>query len=164
MAMENLLIPIEYRVDETRESPGMLSGVLMAYGTRANDRPEMFEMDAFHWRADGIVIREQHNRAAPIVRAQPYMEGRALKISVPLPNTSRGRDAATAMQGEHPLYSGLSVEFNAERETRRGGLRVISRAFLDGASLVDTPAYLESKVEIREGLGLIVPRSVFTWL
>ena len=33
----------------------------------------------------------------------------------------------------NPLYSGLSVEFNAERETRRNGLRVITRAFLDGA-------------------------------
>ena len=162
--MENLLIPIEYRADETRESPGMLSGVLMAYGTRANDRPEKFEMDAFHWRADGIIIREQHNRAAPIVRAQPYMEGRELRISVPLPNTTRGRDTAIAMQGDNPLYSGLSVEFQAERETRQGGIRVISKAFLDGASLVDTPAYMQSKVEVREESGLIVPRSVFTWL
>ena len=30
--MENLLIPLEYRQDETRESPGLLSGVLMTYG------------------------------------------------------------------------------------------------------------------------------------
>ena len=68
------------------------------------------------------------------------------------------------MQGEHPLYSGLSVEFNAEKESRRNGLRVITRAFLDGASLVDTPAYLDSTVEVREESGLFVPRSIFTWL
>ena len=162
--METLFTTLEFRADETRESPGLLSGVLMSYGTRANDRPEMFEQGAFHWRDTGIIIREQHNRASPIVRAIPYIEGRELRVSVPLPNTTRGRDAATAMQGDNPLYSGLSVEFNAERESKRGGLRVITRAFLDGASLVDTPAYLASTVEVREESGLIVPRSVYSWL
>ena len=162
--METLFAALEFRADETRESPGMLSGVLMAYGTRANDRPEMFEAGAFHWRESGIVIREQHNRAAPIVRAMPYLDGDMLRVNVALPNTGRGRDAATAMQGENPLYSGLSVEFNAERETRRNGLRVITRAFLDGASLVDTPSYPSSTVEVREESGLFVPWSVFTWL
>ncbi len=162
--METLFAALEFRADETRDSPGLLSGVLMAYGTRANDRPELFEDGALYWRDSGIVIREQHNRAAPIVRAQPYMEGRELRVNVPLPNTQRGRDAAFAMQGDNPLYTGLSVEFNAERETRRNGLRVITRAFLDGASLVDTPAYLGSTVEVREESGLFVPRSVFTWL
>ena len=44
--MESLLIPLEYRQDETRESPGMLSRCLMTYGTTAKDRPEMFEMNA----------------------------------------------------------------------------------------------------------------------
>ena len=38
--MESLLIPLEYRQDETRESPGTLAGVLMTYGTKAKDRPE----------------------------------------------------------------------------------------------------------------------------
>ena len=42
--MESLLIPLEYRQDESRESPGTLAGVLMTYGTKAKDRPEMFEM------------------------------------------------------------------------------------------------------------------------
>ena len=162
--MESLFAQLEFRQDETRESPGMLTGILMAYGTRANDRPELFEDGAFHWRDSGIIIREQHRRDSPIVRAMPYLEGRELRINVPLPNTTRGRDAAVSMQGENPLYSGLSVEFNAERETRRNGLRVITRAFLDGASLVDTPSYLGSTVEVREESGLFVPRSIFTWL
>ena len=162
--MESLLIPIEYRADATRESPGMLSGVLMTYGARANDRPEMFEAGAFHWRESGIVIREQHNRQAPIVRAIPYLEGRELRINAPLLNDTRGRDIAVAMQGDNPLYTGLSVEFRAERETRRNGLRVITRAFLDGAGLVDTPSYLSSTVEVREGLADLRPWSVFAWL
>ena len=162
--METLLADIEFRADETRESPGMLSGVLMSYGSRANDRPEMFEDGAFHWRASGIVIREQHNRAAPIARAIPYLEGRELRINVPLPCTTRGRDVSESMKGDNPLFSGLSVEFSAERETRKNGLRVITRAFLDGASLVDTPSYLSSTVEVREESGLFVPRSIYKWL
>ena len=161
--MENLLVPLEFRADETRESPGMLAGVLMSYGSRANDRPEMFEQGAFHWRESGIIIREQHNREAPIVRGIPYLEGKELRIEIPLPNTSRGRDAATNMRGPNPLYGGLSVEFNSEQETRRAGLRVITRAFLDGAGLVDNPSYLTSTVEVR-GEQAFEPRSILTWL
>ena len=161
--MENLIVPLEFRADETRQSPGLLAGVLMAYGSRASDRPEMFELGAFHWRDNGIIMREQHNREAPIVRAIPYLEGQELRIEIPLPNTTRGRDAATNMRGENPLYGGLSVEFAAEKETRRDGLRVITRAFLDGASLVDNPSYLTSTVEVRKSL-TVNPRSVFEWL
>ena len=46
--MEHLLIPLEFRQDESRDSPGLLSGVLMTYGEPANDRREMFEMGALH--------------------------------------------------------------------------------------------------------------------
>ena len=161
--MESLLIPLEYRQDESRESPGTLAGVLMTYGTKAKDRPEMFEMNALHWDPSGIVIREQHNRQAPILRAIPYLEGQELRINAPLLNTTRGRDIAEAMKGPNPLFSGLSVEFRAEKETRRGGLRVISSAYLGGAGLVDSPSYKDSKVEIREEL-VMAPWGVFTWL
>jgi phage head maturation protease len=161
--MEHLLIPLELRQDETRESPGMLAGVLMTYGERANDRPEMFEMGAFHWDADGIVIRRQHDRAQPIIRAIPYVEGRELMINAPLLNDTMGRDIAEAMKGPHPLYTGLSVEFRAEKESRRNGLRVITSAYLGGAGLVDKPAYKDSKVEIREEV-VIAPWGVFVWL
>ena len=161
--MEQLLIPLEYRQDETRESPGLLSGILMLYGTKANDRPELFEQDAFHWPESGILIREQHNRQAPIVRAVPFLEGRELRINAPLLNNTRGRDVAESMKGPHPVYTGLSVEFRAEKETRRGGLRVISRAFLGGAGLVDTPSYLESVVEVRQE-GTSAYRRIHLWL
>ena len=162
--MEHLLIPLEYRQDESRESPGLLAGVLMTYGERANDRPEMFEMNAFHWDTAGIVIRRQHDRTQPIIRAVPYLEGRELIINAPLLNDTMGRDIAEAMKGPNPIYTGLSVEFRAEKETRRNGIRVISSAFLGGAGLVDKPAYKDSKVEIREGLATLEPRGVFLWL
>ena len=45
--METLLVPIEIRQDETRQSPGVLTGTLMTYETRARDRAEMFRTGAF---------------------------------------------------------------------------------------------------------------------
>ena len=167
--METLYLPMEYRADTSNESPGLLSGVVMTYGTRARDRAEMFEQDAFHWRDDGILIRELHPQRGgpqvpPIMRAMPYLEGRELRINAPLPNTTKGRDVAESMKGPLPLYQGLSVEFEPERETRQGGLRMIKRAFLGGAALVLRGAYPESTVEVREESGLFVPRAETLWL
>ena len=82
----------------------MLSGILMVYGTKAKDREELFEMNALHWDTSGIVIREQHNRQAPILRAIPYLEGRVLRINAPLVEHTRGRDIAEAMKGSNPLF------------------------------------------------------------
>ena len=149
--MDHLLVPIEYRADDSNESPGLLSGTLMAYGTRGRRRAEMFEQDAFHWSADGIVIRELHPNpngqpTPPILRTVPFLEGRELKISASLPNTTRGRDVAESMKGPLPLYGGLSVEFAAaeKQATNRNGVRVISRAYLDGAALVLRGEYADS--------------------
>ena len=167
--MESLIVPLEYREDTSNASPGLLSGVLMRYETRANDRPEIFEANAFHWPDDGILIRELHPKpngppTPPVLRTRPFMEGLELRISAPLPNTTKGRDVAEAMKGPMPLYGGLSVEFRAEREMRRNGLRVIQRAYLDGAALVERGAYADAMVEVREGLATMRPWSVFTWL
>ena len=148
--METLLIPIEYRQDESRQSPGLLIGTLLTYETRAGDRPEMFESGALRWPESGIVINEGHDRSQMILRTVPFLEGREVRISGRLPDTSKGRDVATNMRADPPLYGGLSIEFDAERETRRSGLRVIQRALLTGAGLVDRPAYRDSVAEVRQ--------------
>ena len=107
--MEHLLIPLECRADDSNTSPGLLSGVLMTYGTRANDRPEMFEQDALHWPAEGILVREQHNRQAPIVRAIPYLEGREVRINAPLLNDTQGpRYCRGHERTESDFHGGLS--------------------------------------------------------
>ena len=167
--MERLIVPVEYRADVTNGSPGILTGILMTYETRARDRPELFEQDAFHWREDGIVIRELHPQRGgpetpPIMRAMPFLEGRELRINAPLPNTTRGRDVAESMRGPLPLYGGMSVEFSPELEARQGGLRRIKKAYLDGAALVLRGAYADSTVEVRDGLASIRPRQCFQWL
>ena len=91
-----------------------------------------------------------HNRLNPFVKVLPFLDGAELRIDAALPDTQRARDVATNMKGDLPLYTGLSVEFHPERETRRNGIRVIQRARLTGGGLVDFPAYKEAVVEVRQ--------------
>ena len=151
--MDLLTCEIRFAEDETRQTPGRLVGTLLTYGERASDRPEVFDPDSLYFPDGGLWVNEQHNRQAPILRAMPTLEGRALLIDAAIPNTTRGRDAANGMQSDPPLYTGLSLEFKAEKETRRNGLRVIQRAFAPSAGLVDVPSYKGSTVELRERSG-----------
>ena len=162
MDLNEIVCEIRYAEDVTRESPGRLTGTLLTYERPANDRPEIFTRGALEWPENGIVIDEQHNRQAPIVRAIPRLEGDALTVDVPLPNTSRGRDAAVNVR--EGVLTGLSVSFLAIREGKRGPLREIRQARLLRAGLVDTPSYLESMVEVRSQGGLILPRLETLWL
>ena len=158
-------VEIRFKEDESRQSPGILTGTLMTYETRASDRPETFEQDSLEWPDDGIVIYEQHNPHAPIVRAIPFVEGREVKINTPFPNTTRGRDAAVNLR--EGVLTGLSVEFKAVRQSFRSGVRSISKAMLRGAGLVVAPAYSDSLAEVRsEGIAAHSEaiRGAYSWL
>ena len=133
----------------------------LTYETRARDRAELFTSGALRWHADGFNINVQHDRKNAVVRVLPYVEDGAVKISAPLPNTTAGRDAAENIRTG--VFTGLSIEFQAEREKRELGIRRIDRAFVAGAALVDKPSYGDSTVEVRES-GVAVSRSVFLWL
>ena len=140
----------EIRLEAAPEGkgPGRLVGILMTYGQRAGDRPEVFQPDSLHWPADGVVLREMHDRRAPLARFIPSVEGAEVRVDIPLPDTQRARDAATLVKSG--TLRGLSVEFFPEKETAAAGdLRVIHRARLVGAGLVDDPAYSESTVSVR---------------
>ena len=145
--MEFLLAALEVRADQSRQSPGRLVGTLLTYESRARDRAEVFATGALTWPDDGIVLNEQHNRQAPIMRVVPEVRGAAVVIDAPLPDTSRGRDAATMIR--NGTLRGLSVEFRALREDRIAGVRRITAARLGGAGLVDDPSYAGSTVELR---------------
>ena len=138
---------VELREDDTRQSPGRLTGVLLTYGERAGDRSELFEAGALRWPDNGIVLRRQHNRAAPIMRVVPETRGSEVAIDAPLPDTQAGRDAAREIRDG--LFRGLSVEFRATAQRYAGGVRRIAGALLNGAGLVDDPSYSGSRVEIR---------------
>ena len=148
---EEIRCAVEVREDDTRQSPGRLVGTLLRYEERAGDRPELFENGALRWPDNGIVLRRQHNRSAPIMRVIPETRGSEVVIDVPLPDTTAGRDAAREIRDG--LFRGLSVEFRATAQSYRGGVRRIAGALLNGAGLVDTPSYLGSRVEVRNRKG-----------
>ena len=149
-SLANLLIEVRYVEDTTRESPGRLVGTLLTYGETSRDRPERFMRDSLQWADAGIIVNEQHNRQAAIMRVHPFLDGDLLRVDEALPNTVRGRDAATNIRDG--LYTGLSVEF-AKRgvvASYVGGVREIRQAVLVGAGLVDLASYPGSTVEVRE--------------
>ena len=145
--MTEIRCKVELREDDTLQSPGRLIGVLLTYGARASDRPELFEEGALSWPDDGIVINRQHVRGAPIMRAVPELRGSDLVIDQALPDTVAGRDAAEEIRGG--LMRGLSVEFSAKRQSIVAGVRRIREAVLGAAGLVDDPSYSGSTVEVR---------------
>ena len=148
--MDELRCSIELREDQTRLSPGHLSGVSIRYGTQARDRPELFEQGALRIPDDGVLLREMHRRDSPIMKIHPFLSGAELRVDQAFPNTTAGRDAATNLKPPNNIYSGLSVEFKAIRETRRGGIRIVQDGFLTGAGLVDLGAYRQAIAEVRQ--------------
>ena len=147
MTADEIRCSVEIREDADRQSPGRLRGVLLQYGERASDRPELFETGALRWPNNGIVLRRQHNRGAPIMRVQPVVEGDRVLIDAPLPDTTAGRDAAREIRDG--LMTGLSVEFRSTAQRYVTGVRRIASALLGGAGLVDDPSYAGSRVEVR---------------
>ena len=93
--MDHLLFECRAADDPTRESAGRIVGTLLKYGEQASDRGEVFLPGSLSWDQAGIIINEQHNRAAPIVRALPFLDGDEVRIDVKVPSTQRGRDAIT---------------------------------------------------------------------
>lgn len=145
--MDQINCDIELRADDSRASPGRVIGTLIEYGIQARDRQERFLDGSLSWPDGGIVLSEQHNRQAPILRFTPKLEGSKLTIDALLPDSTRGRDAAVSIR--EGLFTGLSVEFVSKQEARRGGVREIARAQLVGAGLVDSPSYAGSSVSLR---------------
>ena len=163
--MDNLLVEVRFVEDATRQSPGRLTGTLLTYGEMARDRAEKILDNALRWDETGIVIYEQHERTAPIVRAVPFLENRELRIDVALPNSTRGRDAAENVRTG--LLTGLSVEMLKTSIVAAyvGGVREIRSALLAGAGLVDLAAYRNSTVEIRHSDGgVALPTAATLWL
>ena len=138
---------IEIRQDETRQSPGRLVGRILKYGERALDRAELFESGALSWPADGVILNRQHERRTPIMRVIPELRGGELVIDQALPDTASGRDAATEIRSG--LFRGLSVSFQAKRQSFAGGVRRIQSAAMTAIGLVDDPSY-DAPVEIRQ--------------
>lgn len=159
---DEILMEVRFEADPERLGPGMLVGTLMVYESRATDRPEMFMPGSLHFPETGIILDEQHNRQNPIMRVQPVLVGKTLSVSGRIPDTTRGRDAATNIR--EGVLTGLSVTFHAEREERRGGVRRILRAFCPRAGLVDSGSYSEALVEVRAKSWQLSHEELLRWL
>ena len=161
--MDEIRCKIELREDEGRSGPGRIFGTLMAYGTRATDRAEIFEIGSLKWdTAAGIVVNRQHQRSAPVARLVPTIEGDKVMIDAPLPDTTAGRDAAAEIRSG--LMRGLSIEFRSVRQSIVGGVRRITEAVLSGAAIVDSPSYAGATVEVRAKGGGNRPTEETLWL
>ena len=160
--VEQIHCEIRFKEDETRQSPGRLTGTLLPYETRARDRPELFKTGALEWPENGILFRHMHERNRPVVRAIPYVAGNEVKIDTPLPDTTIGRD--TAVNFREGILTGLSVEFKSLAEGVRGGMREIRRALLLGGGLVDDPSYADSLAEVRSSASTNAPTEATLWL
>ena len=145
--MDKLVFEIRQLDDPTRESPGRLAGTLLVYEERAQDRKEVFARGALTWPAEGILINWQHDRQKPLLRAVPFIDGDAVKIDAPIPNTVLGRDTVENIRAG--VFGGMSIEFHSKSEGRRGNLREIRSAHLGAAGLVDTGSYAGATVEVR---------------
>ena len=163
--MDNLLFyaAIEYAVDDTRESPGRLTGILVTYGEQAKDRPDVYEAGSLTWPERGVVLNESHDRKQLIKRFSPYLEGAELRVDFPLPPTMRGRDAATMVRDG--TFTGLSMEVARDSivATYRAGVRHISKGLLVAAALVDEAAFLGSVVDVH-GKREVNRLGVLVWL
>ncbi len=159
--MDEIRCAIEIREDAERTSPGRLYGVLIEYETRASDRPELFTDQSLNWDDDGVVLNVEHDRQQPILRFTPEVRGSQLIVDELLPDTGRGRDAATMVK--NGTLRGLSVEFRAERQHRTGGVRHITKAQLHGAALVGSASY-KNHLEVRRDAGDTKPTAFTLWL
>ena len=145
--MDEIRCSVEFRADETRQSPGRLVGQLIEYEARATDRAEMFAAGALTWPADGVILNLSHDRKQPLLRFTPTVTENRVMVDVQLPDTSRGRDAAVMVRNN--TLRGLSVEFRSQEEGQRDGMRLVRRAALMGAALVDDAAY-GGTLEVRD--------------
>ena len=137
---------VEVREDTNWNSPGHLFGELLTSGVEARDRAERFAGGSLSWPEDGVILNLSLDRKQPVMRIVPEVRWGSIVIDQPLPDTARGRDAATMIR--NGTLRGLSVEFFAQKEGKVGGVREIREARLLAAALVDSGAYGD-KVEVR---------------
>ena len=160
--MDQLLCEVRFEEDETRESAGRLIATLLTEGVPARDRPELFERGALRWdENEGIPIDIQHVRSSLAARAYPVRAGDGtLSIDTQLVDGVWGREARALVKGG--VATGMSIQFASQKESRRGGLRVISQARLLRASVVDRGAY-GTNIEVRQE-GTSAYRRMHLWL
>ena len=136
---------------ELRAEGRNLSGVVMPYGTVAPTFKEKFLPGSLLVQSVVPLNLAHKDLAVVAFTGGGKLELRdtpeALLMECEVPETPPGDMALDMLQ--QGQITGLSVEFRSVQETKEGDLRVIERATLLGIGLVRTPAYPQSKVEVR---------------
>ena len=131
-------------VVELRAEGETLHGIILQEGRAASGgRAEVFTPGSLQWPADGVAILAAHHGAV-LTRAFPHRDSES-RIRVRARATPEIRAALDAGR----RY--MSIEFLSITErTTAGGVREISRAFVDAAALVSRPEYDSTSAEIRD--------------
>ena len=143
--MANMItIPVSVEIREVEGVP-RLHGVILQEGrAAAGGRAEVFTPGAVLWPDTGIAIRTEHRGRA---------EAHALPQRQPDGSIAIAAKATPAIiAAVNAGRTSMSVEFVALRETRTaGGVRELTRAFVDGAALTtpDEAEYHQTHAEVR---------------
>ena len=148
--MTEVRCAIEIREDDSRTSPGRLTGTLIQTGRVAGDRREVFTPGSIRWPANGIRLLAEH-RGRMVGRFEPIVDGSEIRIDYPLPDTALGREVAAEVRAGRK--AGMSVEFYSTDEAQVQGVREVRGALVDAAAVVESPAYQQARVEVRERKG-----------
>ena len=146
---ERFEIPVECRASDY-DGPGRLTGTILEVGRIASDRAEVFAPGAPIFPSTGVTLYRGH-RGTPIMTFQPVVDGTAIKIDAPLPDSELGRQVATEVR--NGSRAALSVEFHALDEARVMGVRELRSALIPGAALVPLGSYTQAKAEVRARAG-----------
>ena len=146
---------MEYRFLGMRQAGRVLSGVALRYGdvARIGGQREKFLPGSFPGvEGSDILLNRQHDRTRALARSQGggltiSDSPQALSIRAELPKTTDSDETLELVK--RGVLRGLSIEFEALRESQENGTRVVSEAKLHAVAVVDSGAYPQSTVEAR---------------
>ena len=128
---------------EIREATGMLHGTILQEGRAASGgRRELFAPGSVIWPSTGVRILTEH-RGRAHARAFPVRDTEG-RINIRIKATPALRKAVQDGQ----QY--MSVEFRALEERTLSGVREITSALVDAATLTDSPEYDTTAAELRK--------------
>ena len=143
----------EYRYTplDTEAEGGNLTGVVIKYGAEARMAGfrERFESGSLEY--SDVIVTLHHRRDKPVARVGAGLtltdSPEALRCVIDLPDTPIAAECRDLVKAG--ILRGLSIEFFPVRERWEKDLRIIERAKLPAFSVVDKPAYIDSKLSMR---------------
>ena len=150
---ERTVRPLELRTDGRR-----LSGTVLRYGSVSPAHQERFEPGSFDLSGGPPrYLDYRHNRFQVLVHEGAGLELRdtpeALTMIANLPALPLADVALSEIAAGR--LSGLSIEYKPVRERQEGNLNVVEKAILRGIGLVESPSFRDSRVELRQSVGVI---------